>query len=220
MIDHPDIEELEQIARGHGSLEAKRHVSECAECITEVGWLQRELVLVSQRPEPDVSRLWTAVERRIQPMQRKTHWHRPALVAAVAATAMVVLFLKRPHPAPAIVQPVQQQQPVAQLTPQAQPQPKHHIDAKSLAALDTAEADYRHAAGVLETEYASLRKDLDPRLASHWDETLTRARAQLVDQQKSVASDDVRGRMQVLDGYAEYLRSLKDVIQNSEEAAP
>jgi hypothetical protein len=49
---------------------------------------------------------------------------------------------------------------------------------------------------------------------------LTRARTQLVQSRAAVASDDARARMRVLDGYAEYLRSLRDVIQNSEEATP
>jgi hypothetical protein len=213
MIDHPDIEELELAARG----QRNAHVETCPECAQEVQWLRRELQLVSQRRQPEVGHLWSAIERRIQPQPRKTHWHRPVLAtAAAAAAAMVVVFLQKPQPQSLSQQPQQ----VAQ---QAEPKPrheKHHLDEKSLAALNTAEADYRHAAQVLETEYASLRKDLDPKLAAHWDETLTRARAQLTDEQQSVAQDDVRARMRVLDGYAEYLRSLKDVIQNSEEASP
>src|SRR5207302_13436 len=35
-----------------------------------------------------------------------------------------------------------------------------------------------------------------------------------------VAADDVNVRMRVLDGYAGYLRSLRDVVQDSEEAIP
>jgi len=35
-----------------------------------------------------------------------------------------------------------------------------------------------------------------------------------------VAADDVNVRMRVLDGYAGYLRSLRDLLQESEEANP
>ena len=81
-----------------------------------------------------------------------------------------------------------------------------------------AEADYRNAAQTLEGEYARLRPSLDPELARRWDETLTRARAQL-GESRAVAADDVNVRMRVLDGYAGYLRSLRDVLE-SEEANP
>jgi len=97
--------------------------------------------------------------------------------------------------------------------------PRPAIDAKTLAALDRAEADYRNAAKVLEAEYQRLRPQLDPDLARRWDETLTRARTQL-GESRAVAADDVNVRMRVLDGYAGYLRSLRDVLQESEEANP
>ena len=93
------------------------------------------------------------------------------------------------------------------------------IDPKTLAALDRAEADYRNAAKVLEGEYDRLRPRLDPELARRWDETLTRARAQL-GESRAVAAEDVNVRMRVLDGYAGYLRSLRDLLQESEEANP
>ena len=97
--------------------------------------------------------------------------------------------------------------------------PRGAIDPKTLAALDRAETDYRNATKVLEGEYDRLRPGLDPDLARRWDETLTRARAQL-GESRAVAADDVNVRMRVLDGYAGYLRSLRDVVQESEEASP
>jgi hypothetical protein len=116
--------------------------------------------------------------------------------------------------------PAQQPQ-VAQEQPQ---QPEQRLrrpvaDPKTRAALDRAETDYRDAAKVLETEYTRLRPALDPDLARRWDETLTRARTQL-GESRAVAADDVNARMRVLDGYAGYLRSLRDVVQESEEANP
>src|SRR5207244_12104122 len=91
--------------------------------------------------------------------------------------------------------------------------------ADALATLDKAEADYRRAAAILESEYASARKNLDPELARRCDETLSRARAGLGDA-RTMAAQDVNARMRVLDGYAGYLRSLRSVVQQSQEANP
>jgi hypothetical protein len=129
--------------------------------------------------------------------------------SGAAAAAAIAFAALRPSPPPA-------QTP----QPQAARQPRRGaIDPKTLAALDRAEQDYRNAAKVLEDEYARLRPQLDPGLARRWDETLTRARADL-GESRAVAADDVSARMRVLDGYAGYLRSLRDVVQESEEASP
>jgi hypothetical protein len=133
---------------------------------------------------------------------------RVALVAAVGAAA-VLLFAIRPHPV----------QPVATQTVKTAQRVRPAIDPKTLAALDRAEADYRDAAKILEAEYERVRPQLDPALAQRWDETLTRARAQL-GESRSVATNDVNARMRVLDGYAGYLRSLRNLVQESEEAIP
>ena len=111
-----------------------------------------------------------------------------------------------PKPAPIVNQPIAHREP-------------YKPDPKALAALDRAEADYRDAAKVLEAEYARLRPGLDPKVAERWDETLTRAHTQL-GEARAVAGEDVNARMQVLDGYAGYLRSLRNVIEQSEEANP
>jgi hypothetical protein len=131
--------------------------------------------------------------------------------AGVAAAAAVLLVTMRAPKTPVAAPPA----PQAARTER----PRPVIDAKTLAALDRAENDYRDAAKVLEAEYERLRPRLDPELARRWDETLTRARAQL-GESRAVASDDVNVRMRVLDGYAGYLRSLRDVVQESEEASP
>jgi hypothetical protein len=239
MSGHPEIDELEQLAKGRGTSEIAAHVDGCAECAREVAWAKAEQALFARRAQPDVSALWAGVEERLGQVsrelpaehhlpaaadalaRRRPRWHRPiAAVAGVAAAAAVLIFARRPHPRPAVVTP-------AQTVAQAQPQPgqsseqarRSRLDPKTLAALDTAEADYRHAASVLEAEYDTLRPKLDPALAKRWDETLTRARTQL-GESRAVAADDPRARMRVLDGYAEYLRSLRDVIQSSEEATP
>lgn len=245
MIGHPDIEELEAFAKGEGSAEAAAHVAGCAECTREVEWVKAERTLFAKRSLPQVDALWKGVEERIAtaaPAQasRRPHWHRraAAAVGAVAAAAAILFGVRAnrlhlqgktgttetagPSGSSSAPGPVAQGErpPETATTGQAAGGHHSHLDAKALAALDTAENDYRHAAQVLEAEYESLRPHLDPALAKKWDETLTRARAQLSQSRAAVASDDARARMRVLDGYAEYLRSLRDVIQDSEEATP
>jgi hypothetical protein len=236
MSGHPEIDDLEQLAAGDGLAATVAHVEGCPECAQEVAWAKAEKALFARRAQPDVSALWTGVEQRLgqalpQKQKRRPNWHRPfAALAGAAAAAAVLLFALRPKPiAPASSsqvaqnqnQPQSAQTQPGQQTGQPQPGPhqRSHLDPKTLAALDTAETDYRHAASVLEAEYDSLRPKLDPAMAKRWDETLTRARTQL-GESRAVAADDVRARMRVLDGYAEYLRSLRDVIQDSEEATP
>jgi hypothetical protein len=139
--------------------------------------------------------------------------------AAIAAAASLVLIFLRTRPAQIAQQPGGPA-PVASRQGGAQKQrEEYRPDPKTLAALDRAEADYRDAARVLEAEYDRLRPVLDPKLAKRWDETLTRAHAQL-GEARAVAGNDVNARMQVLDGYAGYLRSLRNVVQQTEEVTP
>jgi hypothetical protein len=244
MIDHPDIEELEALARGAGTPDAAAHVASCTECAREVAWAKAERALFAHRSQPFVESLWKGIDERIAKspqdariakaatppaLVRKPHWHRRATAAmgAVAAAAAIFFGVRaNRHHLQSQVQPqtpaavAQNQAPAAASPDQPAKARRPQLDPKALAALDTAENDYRHAAQVLEAEYDSLRPQLDPALAKKWDETLTRARTQLAQSRAAVASDDARSRMRVLDGYAEYLRSLRDVIQDSEEATP
>ena len=203
MTAHPDIEALEA-----GTPEALQHAAGCDECTRELAWLKAERALMARRPQPSVSHLWAGIERQIARRPHRPHWAWRAAVAAagLAAAAAILFVVLKPAP-PAIVP-----TPIAR---HERPRP----DAKALAALDRAEADYRDAAKVLETEYARLRPGLDPKVAERWDETLTRAHTQL-GEARAVAGEDVNARMQVLDGYAGYLRSLRNVVQHSEEANP
>jgi len=72
---------------------------------------------------------------------------------------------------------------------------------------------------VLEGEYDRLRPRLDPELARRWDETLTRARAPA----RRVARGGGRRRERAharAGRVRGYLRSLRDLLQESEEANP
>lgn len=214
-MTHVPPEELESLALGELSpvhaAGIEDHVAGCPACARELSWLRAERALLARRPLPPTDHLWAGVRTRLRHPRLRPHWAWRIAVAAggAAAAAAIVLVAVRPAPPPA---PVQQAQ-------ASREQRRAPIDPKTLAALDRAEHDYRDAARVLEEEYARLRPRLDPELAGRWDETLTRARAQL-GESRAVAADDVNARMRVLDGYAGYLRSLRDVVQESEEANP
>jgi hypothetical protein len=217
-MSHVPPEDLEALALDELTPEqaavVQAHAAGCAACSRELSWLRAEKALLGRRPAPPTAHLWAGVAARLVHPRRRPHraWRAAVAAAGVAAAAAVLLVALRPHP-PATPQPPQ--------APQAtrQPRQRQAIDPKTLAALDRAEADYRDAAKVLESEYQRLRPALDPDLARRWDETLTRARAQL-GESRAVAADDVNVRMRVLDGYAGYLRSLREAAQQSEEANP
>jgi hypothetical protein len=214
-MSHVPVEELEALALGElapdRAAPVEAHARSCLECARELTWLRAERELLARRPAPETSHLWSGVAARLRHPRRRPHWAWRIAVAGagVAAAAAVLLVVLHPSPPPL---PAQQPQ-------VARRQPRSPIDPKTLAALDRAERDYGDAAKVLEEEYGRLRPRLDPELARRWDETLTRARAQL-GESRAVAADDVNARMRVLDGYAGYLRALRDVVQESEEANP
>jgi len=220
MTGHPSPEELEALSRGEALAEVEAHVAGCAACTRELAWLEAERALISRRPQPEVAHLWAGVAKRLeQPGQRpsadrggrlRPHWARRLAVgaAAAASAAAVLLLTMPPKGGPNFSAPTES---VAETDFDGP-------DAKTLAALDRAERDYRRAATVLETEYAAARNKLDPKLAKQWDESLAKARAQL-GASRAVAAEDVNARMRVLDGYAGYVRSLRNVME-AEEANP
>jgi len=216
-MTHLPVEDLEALAAdglpADRTAAVRDHVGSCLECARELSWLQTERALLARRPLPDTAHLWPGVAARLTHPRRRPRWAWRVVVSAAGAAAAAAVLLVTVRP--------QKPQPVPAQAPQAarDQRPRPVIDAKTLAALDRAESDYRDAAKVLETEYERLRPRLDPELARRWDETLTRARAQL-GESRAVATDDVNVRMRVLDGYAGYLRSLRDVVQESEEANP
>jgi hypothetical protein len=185
------------------------HAASCAECGRELLWARTEQGLFARRPQKPVDALWAGVASRIEPRRiHRPHWaRRIALAAAGAAAAAVLIVALRP---PATMAP---------RAPDATASESNGAIAEALATLDRAEADYRRAAAVLESEYAAARKILDPELARRCDETLARARTNLGDA-RTMAAQDVGARLRVLEGYAGYLRSLRSVVQQSQEANP
>jgi hypothetical protein len=79
--------------------------------------------------------------------------------------------------------------------------------------LDKAEREYLDAAKLLEAEYQSERNRLPPSVAERYDRMLSKTRTQVADA-RAQAGSDVDGRMVVLDGYAEYVRSLQTIVMD------
>jgi len=230
MSAHLEQELIESIATGgFAGPDAKAHLAGCAECARELAWAKAERALLMRRPTSPTQHLWSGVAARIARERRlyRPRWAVRAAfaAAAAAAAAAVVIFAGTTR-----VQVAPQPKPAGTArggdgfagdgrSPQggaSNDAPPPGPDAKTLAALDRAEADYRDAAKVLEDEYGRLRPQMDPKLASRWDETLTRARTQLGDARKGMVAQDVNARMRVLDGYAGYLRSLRTAVLEQE----
>ena len=211
MSAHLEEELLDALVMGaQADATAQEHLSQCERCARELAWAGAERALFARRSSPPTDHLWSAVAARIS----KRRFHRPrwalragAALAGAAAAALVLL----------VVRPVKKSlAPLPEQTEAPAPGP----DAKTLAALDRAEADYLDAAKVLEDKYARLRPRLEPKLAARWDETLTRARTDLGGARKGMVAQDVNARMRLLDGYAGYLRSLRAAVLQSQEASP
>lgn len=139
------------------------------------------------------------------PASRRARWARRAAAGAAVAAAVAVGISLRPRPpGPVAAEAVDE---------------GDSVDPRALAALDKAEGDYRNAAAILEKEYEAARPRLDPRAARRWDASLQQERAQLGGA-SALAAKDPNARLRVLDGYAGYLRTLHEVIEQSEEAGP
>ena len=216
-----DVEELEALAAGKLDQEAaarvSAHVASCAECKEELEWLQAEAELMARRRQRQGEldpALWSNVAARIAnpeaapvPIQSARRWSKVAkvayggLLAAAAAAVVMATWTNQPnlHPLPlgrgdaGIGAPSLAKKEAPQLT------------------LDRAEKEYHDAAKVLEAEYAEERSRLPPSVAERYDRMLQETRTRVADA-REVAGNDVEGRMVVLDGYAEYLRSLQTIV--------
>ena len=215
---HLSAEDVEELALGRGAAALEREAAGCAECARELAWARAERGLLVRRAAAQPKRdLWAGVEARLsaQPPRalRKPHWARRLAVgfaaSASAAAALLLALQQKPQPA-------------ALGTPDAavaQAEESDDTDPKAVAALDRAESDYQRLAGQLEAEYAASRKNLDPALAQQWDSSLSKARTQL-GASRALAAQDLNARVRLLDGYAGYLRSLRNVVEQSQEANP
>lgn len=219
------IEDLEALVAGKlDAAAAKRveaHVAECAECRDELAWLRAEAELMARRRAGEAEvrpEIWQGIAERLArpataavPPQPSTttvrvrRWSLGARVAyggLVAAAAAAVIVATWPGQ-------VRHVSPDLGRAPTVAARKKLAPD----AALDKAEREYLDAAKVLEAEYQAERNRLPPSVAERYDRMLAKTRTQVGDA-RAQAGSDVDGRMVVLDGYAEYVRSLQTIVMD------
>ena len=184
------------------------HLRECAACAAELVALNAEQALLARRrsAQPPLSpELWRGVEARLArpaPARARRWTGRPITVGVsslVAAAAALLLFVGQ-HDVPG---------PIA--TPSARVAPSRRARLSPEVTLDRAENEYRDALTVLEAEYRHERQALKPSTAARYDRALANA-GEAVRHGRTVAAGDLDGRLALLDGYAEYMRSLQTIV--------
>lgn len=217
------MEDLEALVAGEldeaTEARVRAHLAGCETCRDELEWLAAEAELMARRraAEPEVAdALWDGIQERLarpalpaDPMRSVTaepvrvrRWGMGARVAygsLLAAAAAAVLFATWPGQMHSV--------PPDLGRPSVAVRTKQTPD----VTLDRAEREYKDAAKVLEAEYAEERSRLPPSVAERYDQVLTKTRMRVADARVNAGSD-VDGRMVVLDGYAEYLRSLQTIV--------
>jgi hypothetical protein len=220
----------------------EKHAVECGACGDELAWLRAERELMTRRQAaeaPLAPSLWEGIAARIAeprivtspaseagtapqttapqttaplprvPLPQPKRWHWGARVAyggLIAAAAAALLFVGWPH-GPS--------QPDARLLQDSlgrQPTRVHKKLAPDVA-LNNAEHEYAEALAVLEAQYKAKRGQLPPTLAKRYDTLIEKTRSRVSDA-RIAAGNDVDGRMLVLDGYEEYMRSLQTIVSD------
>jgi anti-sigma factor RsiW len=214
-------EDLETLLGGglapDAAAELEAHVAACPRCRDELAWLRAEAELMARRratqAAPAASQ-WDAIAARIQPpapapevsrlssLPRRWRWGTRVAYGLAAAAAAALLYvgahdLDRGVTIIGSRSPTELEPPHKKLSPDA--------------ALDGAEREYQAAASVLEGEYKRERDRLPPQVALRYDRMLEKTRTRVVEA-RADAGNDVDGRMVVLDGYAEYVRSLQTIV--------
>jgi hypothetical protein len=232
-----NTEELEALV--FGKLDAdtaaavEKHAAGCGACADELAWLRAEQELMARRraaQAPLSPSLWEGIAARVaeprivtppgetaapppepprapSPLLRPRRWHWGARLAyggLVTAAAAALLFVAWPHgPAP---------RPIAQLPQTGMGRTTHaHKKLAPDVALSNAEKEYTEALAILEAQYKQKRGQLPPQLAKRYDSMIEKTRSRVSDA-RIAAGNDVDGRMLVLDGYEEYMRSLQKIV--------
>jgi hypothetical protein len=155
------------------------------------------------------------VKQRVQParpsspslpsLPRRRHWSaRVAFAGLITAAAAALLFVAWPHG-------TSQQNAGLEPRPMPHPRPRPHEKLAPDVALSNAEKEYAEALAVLEAQYKAKRGQLPPSLAKRYDSMIEQTRTRVSDA-RIAAGNDVDGRMLVLDGYEEYMRSLQRIV--------
>lgn len=190
-----------------GQLEA--HLASCAGCRDDLAWLKTEALLMTRRRERQPPpALWSAIERRLStppaaPVRGGSNLALAGILTAAAAAAVLALWPAQRH---LISRELRDPSAAATLVAARHEQP-------AAQALDRAEREYHDAVRQLEAEYRQERAQLPPSVAATYDRSLDQTRTHIA-AARTMAGGDLYGRMQVLDGYAEYVRSLQTLVSD------
>ncbi|HEX4458903.1 MAG TPA: zf-HC2 domain-containing protein [Polyangia bacterium] len=222
------VEELEALVAGTldeaTAARVQAHAEVCDECKEELAWLRAEAELMTRRresaPAPSAE-LWDGIQARVAnppvaavaPSQPRWSWGaRIAYGGLIVAAAAAVVLVTVPGLKPFNRELANLETMVAHKPqPQLAPAPTVRKKESPGTTFDRAEAEYRDAAAVLEKEYQQERSKLPAPIAEQYDHMLHKTRTQIADARQA-AGTDVDGRMVVLDGYADYLRSLQTIV--------
>ena len=220
-------EELEALVAGTLDEQAaerlRAHLAGCAPCRDELGWLQTEAELMARRraePAELAPAIWQGISERLArpaapalpssatatPLRvRRWGWGARVayggLLASAAAAVLYATWPGQPYHRPAD----------HGGRPMASGAGRNKVAAD--VTLDQAEREYQQAARILEAEYQAGRNRLPASVAERYDRILSTTLTQVADA-RATAGSDVDGRMVVLDGYAEYLRSLQNIVSD------
>ena len=216
MLRECDDELLEELVHGHLSpwqrSQVEAHVAQCLRCLGELEWLRREAELFTARrsvetevPELVRARLFAAVAQRVWRPGRRAWLGAAATVSALAAAAVLAISLQGGSLRSALMSHVH-----------LEIHTDDHAD-DSGRVLDEAEEQYRDAIGTLESEHQAQRVRDPVEVARRLEATLASTREGLV-AARDGAGTDAESRLRVLDGYAEYLHTLQEIVQTETAA--
>ncbi|MFQ5703799.1 MAG: hypothetical protein ACE5HT_07235 [Gemmatimonadales bacterium] len=90
MLRHCTLQELLDVRNGEGSLGARTHVDECAECRDELDMLHQRVAALKALPSLNAPRdRWQIVSQTVRLERRRSAWLKTGWVAAAALALLV-----------------------------------------------------------------------------------------------------------------------------------
>lgn len=197
--------------------EVEEHTTVCLSCRRELAWLRTERGLFRSQSAPLPAHTWQGIERRIIVAREERSVRRRRLAAGsgaavvfAAAASLLVYVWGRGAPQ----QPAGAPLPAATEAREDPGKSDGNTEKDRLPpskVLDDAEREYRQAIAKLQNVYESERAELDPDLASRYDDELRQLRS-VVSTERERAGDDTGSRRRVLRAYSAYMRSMQAMV--------
>ncbi|HJZ88263.1 MAG TPA: zf-HC2 domain-containing protein [Polyangia bacterium] len=188
------------------------HVASCPNCARELAWLRGERALMARRAAtaaPVPAAMWYSLERRLPEEAAKRHaiarhWLIRTSTAVGLAFAAAILLMAKFGPMD-----------VHFRSHRHTPEYGHATERRVDRALDAAEKAYRDAISELESERRERAEDVNPEIARRHEARLMALR-QALDQARAAAGDDSEARLQLLEAYSTYMRSMQSAVLEEE----